>query len=84
MYIYNIYIYLCVCVCVCVCVCLCVWCYISAIDRCFFSLVFLYPKSIWNTEAKCFQVVNTLKSLTKKLKHLNHIKWSRRCKSLTF
>ena len=70
--IYNIYIYisiyLCVCVCVCVCVsvcvckcvcvsvCLCVWCYISAVDRFFFSLVFLYTKSIWNTEAKCFQV----------------------------
>ena len=58
--IYNIYIYIyisvCVCVCVCVSVCLCVWCYISAVDRFFFSLVFLYTKSIWNTEAKCFQV----------------------------
>ena len=28
--------------------------------------------------------LNTLKSLTKKLNHLDHIKWYRRCKSLSF
>ena len=28
--------------------------------------------------------LNTLKSLTKKLNHLDHVKWHRRCKSLTF
>ena len=39
---------------------------------------------MWNTETKFSQNLNTLKSLTKKLNYLFHIKWHRRRKSLTF
>ena len=43
----------------------------------FCSLIFFYTMSIWNTETKSSQI-------SKKLNHLDHIKWHRRCKSLTF
>ena len=43
-----------------------------------------YTKSMWNTETTFSQNLNTLKSLTKKLNYLFHIKWHRRRKSLTF
>ena len=43
----------------------------------FCSLIFFYTKSIWNTEVKSSQI-------SKKLNHLDHIKWHRRCKISDF
>ena len=39
---------------------------------------------MWDTETTFSQNLNTLKSLTKKLNYVFHIKWHRRRKSLTF
>ena len=57
---------------------------ISFVFLLFLSLLFFYKKSIWNAEEKLQSDLNTIKSLTKKLNHLDHIKWHRRCKFLTF
>ena len=48
----------------------------------FLKLFFLY-KQHKEHRSKVQSNLNTLKSLTKKLNHLDHIKWHRRCKALT-
>ena len=53
-----------------------------------FSSLLFYVQRVYGTPygryGICLVKFNTLKSLTKKLNHLDYIKWHRRCKYLTF
>ena len=50
----------------------------------FFHHNFFIHKKDMEHWSKIYSNFSTLKSLTKKFNYLNHIKWHRRCKSLTF
>ena len=68
------------------CVCLYIYIYIVKCsknqDRYQVRRIFFSIKSIWNTEAKSSQIYKfKYAQVTKKLNHLDHIKWHRRCKS---